>query len=70
MWIVDLNPPKSPLKSYRVYTSLDRSENPRDPPKSPFKRGTKIGILAPFLRGFGGSRSTHQLKRTCVYTVA
>jgi hypothetical protein len=26
------DPPKSPFKSYRVYTSRDGSENPRNPP--------------------------------------
>jgi hypothetical protein len=33
-----------PLNGYGVYTSLDKSENPRDPPKSPFKRGTKTPV--------------------------
>ncbi len=29
--------------NYGVCTSLDRSDNPRDPPKSPLKRGTSSG---------------------------
>jgi hypothetical protein len=29
-----------------------------NPPKSSLKRGTKIRILAPFLRGFGGFTPT------------
>jgi hypothetical protein len=54
--IVDLPTPlQAPLLGYHVYTSLDKSENPRNPPKSPLKRGTKIQILAPFLRGLGDS---------------
>ncbi len=62
-------PPNLPLERYRVYTSLEKSENPRNPPvlsriiregtsrlraaKSPLERGTKIRILAPFPRGLG-----------------
>jgi type I restriction enzyme M protein len=38
------------LQDYRGYTSLDSSENPRNPPKSPLERGT---LKAPFLRGLG-----------------
>jgi hypothetical protein len=33
-------------------------------------RGTKIRVLAHFLRGFGGFRSRNEVKRTCVYTLA
>jgi hypothetical protein len=51
-------------------TSLVRSEIGVNPPKSPLKRGTKIRILAPFLRGFGGFRSRNEAKQTCVYMVA
>jgi cobyrinic acid a,c-diamide synthase len=58
-------PPNPPLQGY---TSLDRSENPRNPPKSPLKRGTKSPILAPFLRGFGGFRSRNEVQPTCVHT--
>jgi hypothetical protein len=38
-----------PAQTYIFSTSLDKGENPRDPPKSPFKRGTKTNTLAPFL---------------------
>jgi hypothetical protein len=46
---------------YRVYTSLVRSEIGVNPPKSPLTRGTKIRILAPLLRGFGGFRSRNEV---------
>jgi hypothetical protein len=37
-------------KGYRRYTSLNKGENPRNPPKSPLERGT---LKAPFPRGLG-----------------
>jgi cobyrinic acid a,c-diamide synthase len=46
---------------YLVATSLDSSANPGNLPKSPLKRGTKSRILAPFLRGFGGFRSSNEV---------
>jgi cobyrinic acid a,c-diamide synthase len=53
-----------------LHTSLDRSENPGNPSKSPLKRGIKSPILAPFLRGFGGFRSRNEVQPTFVNTVA
>jgi hypothetical protein len=62
---------ENPLRGgYGLYTSLVRSEIGANPPKSPLKRGTKIRILAPFLRGFGGFRSGNEAKQTCVYAIA
>lgn len=41
-----------PVGAYPTHTTLDRSENPRNPPKYPLERGT---LNAPFLRGLGDS---------------
>jgi uncharacterized protein len=52
--------------SYHVYTSLEIGEIGVNPPKSPLTRGTKIRILAPLLRGFGGFRSRNEVNPTPV----
>jgi uncharacterized protein len=56
-----------PLLGERIPVSIDislaTSEIGVNPPKSPLKRGTKIRILAPFLRGFGGFRSQNEVQQ-------
>jgi hypothetical protein len=60
-------PPNPPLSSYPVYTSLDKSENLRNPPKSPLKRGTKSPV-PPFLRGVRGDLDLETKSSRLVYT--
>jgi hypothetical protein len=69
---VKKNSPKCHDSAYPLTCvhSLVRSEIGGDPPKSPLKRGTKIRILAPFLRGFGGFRSRNEVQPNLEYTVS
>ena len=65
--LVGVNPPKSPLKSYPVYTSLEKSEIGLNPPKSPLKRGTS-GSDLPLFKGAGGDLDLETKSSQLVYT--